>query len=184
MSLKLYTKTGDKGTTSLLGGKKVSKADLRIEAYGNVDELNSFIGCLKDQETVTDKLKKQLHLIQKHLFTIGSLLAAEAGFSGFDLPRLSTSEVDQLETWIDEFDSGMPALKNFVLPGGHSAASWSHVCRSVCRRAERSIVSLSRKEEIDEIIIQFMNRLSDYLFIFARHLGHSHNVPEITWNAD
>ncbi|MEQ9404138.1 MAG: cob(I)yrinic acid a,c-diamide adenosyltransferase [Cyclobacteriaceae bacterium] len=182
MSAKLYTKTGDKGKTSLLGGKKVSKANLRIEAYGNVDELNSFLGYLKDQKEVENRLKQQIYWIQEHLFTIGSALATEPGFSGFELPKISVTEVNQLEVWIDKFDTEVPPLKNFILPGGHPVVSLSHVCRSVCRRTERSIISLAENAEVEEVIIQFMNRLSDYLFIFARALGQQLNAPEIPWS--
>lgn len=186
MSLKLYTKTGDKGTTSLLGGKKVSKADLRIDAYGNVDELNSFLGHLKDYESVENRLKQQLYWIQEHLFSIGSILATEPGFSGFDLPKVSDKEVQQLEVWIDKFDQEVTPLKNFILPGGHPAVSFTHMCRTVCRRTERSIISLANSAEVDEVILQFMNRLSDYLFIFARVLSKLLNAPEVPWspNAD
>ncbi len=182
MSAKLYTKTGDKGSTSLLGGKKVSKSDLRIEAYGNVDELNSFLGYLKDQEEVESRLKQQLYWIQEHLFTIGSHLATEPGFKGFEIPKITDTEVSQLEVWIDTLDSKVPPLKNFILPGGHPAVSLAHVCRSVCRRTERSTISLAQNEEVDEVIIRFLNRLSDYLFIFARAIGHQLNVPEIPWS--
>ncbi len=182
MSTKLYTKTGDKGQTSLLGGSKVSKADLRIEAYGNVDELNSFIGYLKDHEEVENRLKQQLYWIQEHLFTIGSALATEAGFKGFELPKITEAEVAQLEVWIDKFDQEVPPLKNFILPGGHPAVSWAHVCRTVCRRTERAIISLANSDEVEEVILQFMNRLSDYLFIFARAIGQQLNAPEIPWS--
>lgn len=182
MSIKLYTKTGDKGTTSLLGGKKVSKADLRIEAYGNVDELNSFIGHLKDQEAVENRLKEQLYWIQEYLFSIGSILATESDFKGFELPKITHNEVKQLEVWIDKFDGEVPPLKTFILPGGHPAISITHICRTVCRRTERSIISLANNAAVDEVILQFMNRLSDYLFIFARVLGHRLNIPEIPWS--
>ena len=181
MSSKLYTKTGDKGKTSLLGGKKVSKADLRIEAYGNVDEVNSFIGHLKDHEGIENRLKQQLHWIQEHLFSIGSILASEANFKGFELPKVAQTEVQQLEAWIDKFDGEVPPLKSFILPGGHPAVSLAHICRTVCRRTERSIISLNAHEAVDESILQFMNRLSDYLFIFARTIGHILDVKEAPW---
>ncbi len=181
MSAKLYTKTGDKGKTSLLGGKKVSKANLRIDAYGNVDELNSFIGHLKDHEAVENRLKQQLYWIQEHLFSIGSILAIEADFKGFELPKVTNTEVQQLEVWIDKFDGEVPPLKSFILPGGHPAVSLAHICRTVCRRTERSIISLSNEEPVDESILQFMNRLSDYLFIFARAIGHILGVKEVPW---
>ncbi len=184
MSAKLYTKTGDKGKTSLLGGRGVSKANLRIEAYGNVDELNSFIGHLKDQEAVEDRLKQQLYWIQKHLFSIGSILATEADFKGFKLPVITQTEVQQLEVWIDKFDKEVPPLKNFILPGGHPAVSLTHICRTVCRRTERSIIVLNEKERLDESILQFINRFSDYLFIFARVIGHILGVREILWSSD
>ncbi len=184
MSVKLYTKTGDKGQTSLLGGKKVSKDHLRIEAYGNVDELNSFIGHLKDHEAVENRLKQQLYWIQEHLFTIGSILATEEGFKGFELPKITETEVSQLEVWIDKYESEVPPLKNFILPGGHPAVSLAHICRTVCRRTERSIIALASEAEIDKVILQFTNRLSDYLFIFARVLSVVLNVPEIPWSPD
>ena len=182
MSAKLYTKTGDKGKTSLLGGKKVSKADLRIEAYGNVDELNAFVGHLKDHEEVESRLKQQLYWIQEHLFTIGSILATEEDFSGFELPKISETEVSQLEVWIDKFDGELPALKNFILPGGHPAVSLAHICRTICRRTERSIIALSNESPVEEVILRFINRLSDYFFIFARALSKLLDAPEIPWS--
>jgi cob(I)alamin adenosyltransferase len=182
MSAKLYTKTGDKGSTSLLGGKKVLKSNLRIEAYGNVDELNAFIGLLKDQPEVEHRLAQQLYWIQEHLFTIGSLLAMEKPMEGFKLPDITSNEVRQLEVWIDKFDEEVPPLKNFILPGGHPAISTCHVCRTVCRRTERSIIALHDEEPLSETILQFINRLSDYFFIFARALGDQLNVPEIPWS--
>ena len=183
MSAKLYTKTGDKGTTSLLGGKKVAKSDQRIEAYGSVDELNSCLGYLKDQEEVENRLKQQLYWIQEHLFTIGSILATEPGFDGFKLPEITDQEVNQLEVWIDKFDTEVPPLKSFILPGGHPTISWTHVCRSVCRRTERAIIALvNNNEEVNDVIIRFINRLSDYLFIFARAIGQQLKVPEIPWS--
>lgn len=182
MSVKLYTKTGDKGQTSLLGGKKVSKADLRIEAYGNVDELNSFVGHLKDHTESEMDLQKQLHLIQEYLFTIGSLLATEEDFKGFELPKISEKEVTLLEGWIDQLESEVPPLKNFILPGGHPANSASHICRTVCRRTERSIISLANTASVDAEILKFLNRLSDYFFIFARVLSVRLKVSEIPWS--
>jgi len=178
---KLYTKTGDKGQTSLLGGKKVSKSHYRIEAYGNVDELNSFVGLLKDQNEVENRLKQQLYWIQENLFNIGSILATESDFSGFELPSVTGADIKQLEVWIDKYTDELPELKNFILPGGHQAVSLTHVCRTVCRRTERSISALHEEETLDELIIQFINRLSDYFFIFARKLGAELNIAEIPW---
>ncbi|MFY0689389.1 MAG: cob(I)yrinic acid a,c-diamide adenosyltransferase [Cyclobacteriaceae bacterium] len=181
MSSKLYTKTGDRGTTSLLGGEKVSKSHIRIESYGNVDELNAFIGLLKDQASVETRIKEQLYWTQEHLFNIGSLLAAKPDFKGFELPKISETETKQLEQWIDRYDETLPAMKYFILPGGHQAVSYCHVCRTVCRRTERSVILLAENEPIDENILKFLNRLSDYFFILARKLGHDLNVPETPW---
>jgi len=184
MSIKLYTKTGDKGNTSLLGGRRVKKTDPRIEAYGNVDELNSFIGHLKDHDGVENRLKQQLYWIQEHLFAIGSILAAGEDASEFGLPAISGIEVTQLEVWIDKFDAELPSLKSFILPGGHPAVSLSHICRAVCRRTERSITYLANESKVDEEVLQFINRLSDYFFIFARTLSKLLDIPEVPWSLD
>lgn len=181
MSIKLYTKTGDKGQTSLLGGRKISKADLRIEAYGTVDELNSFVGLLRDQKGIEKELPDQLHWIQERLFTLGSILAADGGFKGFELPQISVNDTSKLEGWIDQFDLEVPPLANFILPGGTPSVSMSHVCRTICRRLERSVIALSETTEISPFIFQFLNRLSDYFFIFARVLSVRLKVEEILW---
>ncbi len=181
MSAKLYTKTGDKGQTSLLGGKKVSKSHERIESYGNVDELNTFIGLLKDHNGVETKLKHQLYWIQENLFSLGSILAAEPGFKGFEIPGITSIEITQLEQWIDHYSGKVPELRNFILPGGHEAVSLCHVCRTICRRAERSVTKLQETEDVGENILPFLNRLSDYFFILARKIGHDMNVPETPW---
>lgn len=181
MSSKIYTKTGDQGKTSLLGGKKVSKAALRIEAYGNVDELNSFIGLLKDQPEVEARIGNQFYWIQEHLFSIGSILAAGSDFRGFELPRITTVEIKQLEVWIDKYSAELPELKNFILPGGHQVVSLCHVCRTVCRRAERSIAALAEHEAVDETILPFINRLSDYFFVMGRKLGKDVKAAETPW---
>ncbi|WP_421893144.1 cob(I)yrinic acid a,c-diamide adenosyltransferase [Marinoscillum sp.] len=182
MSTKLYTKTGDKGQTSLLGGKKVSKADLRIDAYGNVDELNSFIGLLKDHPEVEARIGNQFYWIQENLFTIGSILATAPGFTGFELPRVTEVEIKQLEVWIDKASGELPELKNFILPGGHEVVSLCHVCRTVCRRAERSIIALSHDEPVESELIKFMNRLSDYFFVMSRKMAQLLNAPETPWS--
>lgn len=184
MSLKLYTKTGDKGQTSLLGGKKVSKSDLRIEAYGNVDELNSFIGLLKDHPDVPARIGSQFYWLQENLFSIGSILATESGFKGFKLPEVTDIEVKQIEVWIDKYSAELPELKTFILPGGHQVVSLCHVCRTVCRRTERSIIALSNVEPVEPHIIQFMNRLSDYFFVMARKLADMLEVPETPWSPE
>lgn len=181
MSTKIYTKTGDKGKTSLLGGEKVSKSSERIASYGTIDELNSFVGLLKDQEGVETRLKQQLYWIQETLFSLGSLLAAGKDFSGFDLPQVTQIEITQIEQWIDHYDAKLPPLKNFILPGGHQAVSLCHVCRTICRRAERHVISLSEKEGLDPNILAFLNRLSDYFFILARKIAIDLDVPETPW---
>ncbi|MFT4833262.1 MAG: cob(I)alamin adenosyltransferase [Marinoscillum sp.] len=180
--MKLYTKTGDKGQTSLLGGKKVAKSHLRIDAYGNIDELNSFIGLLKDHPQVEPRIGNQFYWIQENLFSLGSILATEPGFSGFKLPEITEVEIKQLEVWIDKATAELPELKNFILPSGHQVVSLCHVCRTVCRRAERSIVALSEEESVDETLIKFTNRLSDYFFVMARKMAQLLNVPETPWS--
>ncbi|MFH6985022.1 cob(I)yrinic acid a,c-diamide adenosyltransferase [Marinoscillum luteum] len=182
MSTKLYTKTGDKGQTSLLGGQKVSKSDLRIDAYGNVDELNSFIGLLKDHPEVEARIGNQFYWIQENLFTIGSILATAPGFTGFKLPKVTEVEIKQLEVWIDKASGELPELKNFILPGGHQVVSLCHVCRTVCRRAERSIIALSQEEPVESELIKFMNRLSDYFFVMSRKMAQLLNAPETPWS--
>lgn len=182
MSAKLYTKTGDKGQTSLLGGKKVPKSHLRIESYGNVDELNAFIGLLKDHPEVEPRISNQFYWIQENLFSIGSLLATEPGFSGFKLPEVTEIEIKQLEVWIDKYTAELPELKNFLLPGGHQVVSLCHVCRTVCRRAERSIIALSLEEAVSGELIKFMNRLSDYFFVMSRKMAKLLNAPETPWS--
>ncbi|WP_308706274.1 cob(I)yrinic acid a,c-diamide adenosyltransferase [Marinoscillum sp. MHG1-6] len=181
MSIKIYTKTGDKGQTSLLGGKKVAKSSIRIESYGNIDELNSFIGLLKDQPEVEAKIKQQFYWIQEHLFSIGSILASENGFSGFELPQIGETHIKQLEVWIDKYTTELPELKNFILPGGHQVVSLCHVCRTVCRRAERSITQLHSEEPVDEHIIPFINRLSDYFFVMSRKMSQILQIAEVPW---
>ena len=182
MSLKIYTKTGDKGTTSLIGGTKVSKAHIRIESYGTVDELNSFIGLCSD--TIKDnKSTSVLKEIQDRLFTIGSSLACDAEKEpAFKLPDLKETDITFLEQEIDAMNEQLPAMKNFILPGGDVAVSHLHVARCVCRRAERICVSMQANEIfIDAIVIKYLNRLSDYLFVLARYTAKLHNAKEVVW---
>ncbi|MCP4460002.1 MAG: cob(I)yrinic acid a,c-diamide adenosyltransferase [Cytophagales bacterium] len=181
MSSKVYTKTGDKGQTSLLGGKKVSKSNARIEAYGNVDELNSFLGYLKDHDEIKDQIGQQIQLIQRHLFSVGSILATAPDFKGFNLPQISEEDVTLLENWIDTFDKDLPELKNFIIPGGHKVVSLCHVCRTVCRRAERNVSALAEENKLGKYILPFLNRLSDYLFVMARTLSQQLKAKEIPW---
>jgi len=184
MSLKIYTKTGDKGTTSLIGGTKVPKSHLRIEAYGTVDELNSFIGLVSDQQTDAQS-KKVLNEIQDRLFTIGSSLACDPEKEPkLKIPDLKESDVQFLEKEIDKMNESLPEMKSFILPVGHVAVSTTHIARTVCRRAERNCVNMQQqKMEIEPLIIIYLNRLSDYLFILARYTGHLLNVKEIPWKA-
>ncbi len=181
MSAKVYTKTGDKGSTSLLGGTKVPKSNDRIAAYGATDELNAFLGMLHDQSDVSEAIKLQIRWTQDRLFTLGSLLAMEPGFTGFELPQIHPDDIEQLEKWIDAFDAELPELKNFILPRGHNVVSLCHVCRTVCRRAERSISAIQEYESIGKYILPFVNRLSDYLFVLSRKLSQDLNVTEIRW---
>jgi cob(I)alamin adenosyltransferase len=182
MSLKIYTKTGDKGTTSLIGGTKVSKSHLRIEAYGTVDELNSYIGLCRDlmQEENSRYVLKE---IQDRLFTIGSSLACDPlKEPKMKIPELKEEDVKLLEKEMDQMNEIIPPMKNFILPGGHITVSHLHIARCICRRAERCCVKLeSGKEDIVPIVIKYLNRLSDYLFVLARYIAHKLKVEEITW---
>jgi len=181
---KIYTKTGDKGETSLIGGTRVPKYHERIEAYGTLDELNSFIGYLRDQ--VEDKHIKEILLkVQENLFTAESLLATdpEKEISRI-LPQLNERDVEGLELEIDAMNQHLPALSSFVLPGGHPLVSLCHICRTVCRRGERIIILLAADTKVDEILIKYINRLSDYLFVLARELAFTNNVADLPWKPD
>jgi cob(I)alamin adenosyltransferase len=182
MSTKIYTKTGDKGTTSLIGGTKVSKSHLRIEAYGTVDELNSYIGLCKDL-LATHDAATLLQEIQDRLFTIGSSLACDPTREPkMQIPDLREEDVVALEKSIDQMNEVLPPMKNFILPGGHTTVSHIHICRCVCRRAERCCVRLSEEGAApDPIIIKYLNRLSDYLFVLARHTSQLLGSEEIPW---
>jgi cob(I)alamin adenosyltransferase len=178
--MKIYTKTGDKGTTSLFGGKRVSKSDLRIDTYGTVDELNSFIGLVRDQE-VNQKRKDMLIEIQDRLFTIGSILATEPGNTKVKIPSLIEADIVFLEKEIDVMDGELPPMKFFVLPGGHQSVSFCHLARTVCRRSERLIIALHQLEGVDDLVIKYLNRLSDYLFVLSRKMAHELQVEESPW---
>jgi cob(I)alamin adenosyltransferase len=182
MAQKIYTRTGDKGTTSLIGGTKVPKSHLRIEAYGTVDELNSYIGLCKD--LVTDEAaKKTLLEIQDRLFTIGSSLACDPiKEPKMRIPDLIEKDIELLEHEMDRMNEIIPAMKSFILPGGHTTLSQLHIARCVCRRAERCCVRLELESlEVEAIIIKYLNRLSDYLFVLSRYTGHLLKVVEIPW---
>jgi len=178
--MKIYTKTGDKGTTSLIGGTRLSKAHVRIDAYGTVDELNSYIGLLGDQP-VNEKRKELLKEIQDRLFTMGSHLASESDKSKRILPDLLEEDIILLEKEMDVIDSQVPKLTAFVLPGGHESVSFGHVARTVCRRAERAVIHLQQGEEVEEIVIRYLNRLSDYLFMLCRIMTHDLGIEEVIW---
>lgn len=178
--MKIYTKTGDTGETSLIGGKRVLKSEARINAYGTVDELNAHIGLLRDQPI--NKSRETIFLeIQDRLFTIGSNLASPEAVSAIKLPVLSEQDISWLELEIDQMDKTLPAMKSFVLPGGHISVSEGHVARTVCRRAEREVVSLSQSENVNPLIIKYLNRLSDYLFVLCRKMALELKVQEATW---
>ena len=178
--MKIYTKTGDKGQTSLIGGTKVSKGHLKIESYGTVDELNSFIGVIRDSFTDADT-NILLERTQNNLFNIGAQLATVAGTTNSYVPKVTEEEIESLEKAIDKMDESLTALRNFILPGGHIANSYAHVARCVCRRAERCVVRLTEEEEVDPLIIKYMNRLSDYLFALARFISHRNGSREVEW---
>lgn len=180
--MKIYTKTGDHGMTSLFGGKRVSKAALRIETYGTVDELNSWIGVLRDQPVNAGR-KEQLLEIQDRLFTIGSSLATEPGNTKVRIPQLSEADVLFLENEIDAMENTLPAMRSFVLPGGHPSVSFAHVARTVCRRAERLAIALSAGEPVDSMVIKYLNRLSDYLFVLSRKMTLELKAEESPWKA-
>ena len=178
--MKIYTKKGDNGTTGLIGGTRILKSSLRIEAYGTIDELNSYIGLVRDQD-IHESYKKQLIEIQDRLFTIGSSLAADPEKSTMKIPDLHTSDIELLEKWMDEMEEVLPEMKNFVLPGGHQTVSFCHVARCVCRRGERIIVDLNQHEFVAELVISYINRLSDYLFVLSRKITLDLGAVEQPW---
>jgi cob(I)alamin adenosyltransferase len=185
--MKVYTKTGDTGTTALLGGIRVPKHHIRIESYGTIDELNSHIGLVRDQE-IDPKYKKVLIEIQDRLFTIGAILATppeketlKSGAKRLNINRVSDEDIKYLENEIDIMDESLPAMTHFVLPGGHTSVSYCHIARCVCRRAERLAVHLNEIEPVDEQIFKYLNRLSDYLFVLARKLSYDLNADEVQW---
>lgn len=178
--MKIYTKTGDKGTTSLFGGKRILKSDLRIDTYGTVDELNSYIGLLRDQE-VNQLRHHALIEIQDRLFTVGSILATEPGNTKVKIPYLSESDIEFLEKEIDAMDMTLPPMRFFVLPGGHQSVSFCHIARTVCRRAERLTIALDAIEAIDPLVIKYLNRLSDYLFMLSRKMTQELKADETPW---
>ena len=182
MAMKIYTKTGDKGNTSLIGGTKVPKSDVRIDTYGTVDELNSWIGLINDQLN-DEEFRPVLKEVQDRLFTIGSSLATDADKAPkMKLPDLKASDIEFLEKQIDQMTAQLPPMKSFILPGGHVAVSSIHVTRCVCRRAERLAVGMQQHDLfVDQQVIQYLNRLSDYLFTLARYAAQKLGAEEIPW---
>ena len=178
--MKIYTKNGDEGLTSLIGGTRVPKHTLRIEAYGTVDELMSHLGLLRDQ-AIDSIYIQQLIQIQDRLFTIGSHLAADPEKSKMKLPELQESDVTCLEENIDQQELKLPPMKSFVLPGGHTIVSYCHIARCVCRRAERIVEHLNSIHAVNPLILKYLNRLSDYLFILSRSISQELNAEEIPW---
>lgn len=178
--MKIYTRTGDGGETSLYGGQRVSKAELRIEVYGTVDELNAWIGMLRDLPVNSKRSEILIH-IQDRLFTIGARLATLDVFSVASLPHFEAMDVTRLELEIDRMDQALAPMKSFVLPGGHQSVSTGHVARTVCRRAERLAVTLARHEEVEPLILVYLNRLSDYLFVLCRAMASDLHITETPW---
>ncbi len=177
--MKIYTKTGDKGNTGLYGGMRVSKNHIRIESYGTLDELNSWLGLIRDQD-IENNFQSIIIDIQKNLFIIGSILATPEDKKAKRL-SLPESSIAVLEQEIDTMNNALPTMTHFILPGGHSTVSYCHIARSVCRRAERKVVKLYETEPFDELVLQYLNRLSDYLFVLARKLSSDLSVQEIKW---
>lgn len=185
--MKVYTKTGDKGTTALFGGTRVPKDHIRIESYGTIDELNSYIGLIRDQEIAAHH-KKVLIEIQDRLFTVGALLATppeketlKNGERRLKKLDIHESDIELLENEIDRMEESLPQMTHFVLPGGHTTVSYCHITRCICRRAERLAVQLSHAEPVEEIVLKYINRLSDYLFVLARKLTQELQAEEVKW---
>ncbi|MCD4683521.1 MAG: cob(I)yrinic acid a,c-diamide adenosyltransferase [Bacteroidales bacterium] len=178
--IKIYTKGGDKGETSLLGGTRVPKYHERIDAYGTVDELNSFVGLLRDLNS-NDHYRMILLDIQKKLFIAESHLASDKAENVAKLPILSDEDISILENEIDKMNKELPELRSFILPGGHPVVSYCHIARTICRRAERLTIKIGEKYEIDELIVKYLNRLSDYFFVLARRLAKDFKVEDVIW---
>ncbi len=185
--MKIYTKTGDKGTTALFGGTRVPKHDLRIESYGTVDELNSYIGLIRDQK-IESKTIDSLIRIQNELFTLGAMLATppekevlKNGKQRLNIPKINSNSIELLESEIDTMNLELAQMTNFILPGGNQTVSFCHIARCVCRRAERISTALNENEAISSDILRYLNRLSDYLFVLARKLTKDLSAKEIAW---
>lgn len=185
--MKIYTKTGDKGTTALFGGTRVPKYNIRIESYGTIDELNSYLGLIRDQE-ISAVIKEDLIVIQHKLFTIGAILATDPekavlknGRDRLNIEKITPEDIEFLEVKMDDMEIGLPEMTHFVLPGGHTTVSYCHIARCVCRRAERITAELNDEFSVDFGVLQYLNRLSDYLFMLARKLTYDLKAEEIKW---
>ncbi|MBC31319.1 MAG: ATP:cob(I)alamin adenosyltransferase [Muricauda sp.] len=179
--MKIYTKTGDKAQTSLFGGTRVSKHHIRIESYGNIDELNSWLGLLRDQE-IDSHSKEVLMAIQDKLFTVGAILATESKKDNrLKIPRIDSADIEYLEHEIDDMNASLPEMTHFILPGGHTTVSYCHIARTVCRRAERVISLLHENEPVSKELLMYINRLSDFLFVLARKLSSQLQADEVKW---
>ena len=185
--MKIYTKTGDKGSTSLFGGTRVAKHHIRINAYGTVDELNSWLGLLRDQE-LDLHYREQLIATQDKLFTVGAILATDpekaqlkSGKERLNIPLINIADVEHLENEIDMMNETLPQMTHFILPGGHTIVSYCHITRTICRRAERMVSLLHENEPVDPMVLIYLNRLSDYLFVLARKLSNDLKANEIKW---
>ena len=178
--MKIYTKKGDKGKTGLIGGTRVSKASLRIESYGTVDELNSWLGVIRDGE-IKSNYQEQLIEIQDRLFTVGSSLACDPEKSSMKIPEILNEDVQLLEKWMDEMDQELEPMRSFILPGGNQTSSFCHVARCICRKAERNVVVLSENEFVAELVLMYLNRLSDYLFVLARKIAKDQGAIDHPW---
>ena len=181
--MKVYTKKGDKGQTQLLGGSIVDKDHVKLECYGTIDELNSFIGNICDQD-LKEFHKEILLNIQNQLFNLGSVISFDGIKDKIKLPNITSKNIEMLEKAIDKMEESLPMLKNFILPSGHPTTSKCHIARTVCRRAERNLVTLSKTSEIDNLHLQYLNRLSDYLFVLSRAVLKENNAEEIEWQKD
>lgn len=185
--MKIYTKTGDMGSTALFGGTRVPKHHIRIESYGTIDELNSWIGLIRDQQ-INPQYKEILVCIQDKLFTVGAILATppdkemlKNGKPRLNIPKISAEDIKLLEDEIDQMNDALPPMTHFILPGGHTTVSYCHITRTVCRRAERLAVHLFENEPFDTKVLEYINRLSDYFFVLARKLSHDLKAEEIKW---
>ena len=178
--MKVYTKTGDQGETSLFGGKRVKKYNLRINAYGTSDELNSWIGLIRDQH-IDNRFKNILTEVQDRIFTLGAELAADPDKPKLKLPHIEEKDILLLENEIDFMDESLPEMTKFTLPGGHTTVSYCHITRCVCRRCERLVIELADEAEVSPLIIKYLNRLSDYLFVLGRKIAQDLNADEVYW---